>query len=263
MGGMSQLALDRAEAARKEPQSESVPSLPVVQSDAASIMTVISRAASDPATDVDKLERLLGMYERITARQAEADYTAALAEMQPELPVIAERGKIDIGRGKPQAYALWEDINDAIKPLLARFGFALSFRTGHEADKIVVTGVLSHRGGHSEQTTIHLPADTSGSKNAVQAVGSSTSYGKRYVACALLNITSRNDPFDDDGVMAGARTITDAQRDELLTLAEEAGADKRAFCEYMGCDSISAIPARDYRKAKDALTMKKNRGSKS
>lgn len=225
-------------------------------SDAASLMQVISRAASDPSTDVDKLERLLGMYERITARQAEAEFTAALAEMQPELPVIAERGKISIGSGKPQAYALWEDINDAIKPLLARYGFALSFRTGHEDGRIVVTGVLSHRAGHSERTTIQLPADTSGSKNAVQAVGSSTSYGKRYVACALLNITSRNDPDDDDGVMAGARTITDAQRDELLNLAEEVGADKRAFCEYMGRDSIASIPARDFRKAKDALLLK-------
>jgi hypothetical protein len=44
--------------------------------------------------------------------------------------------------------------------------------------------VLSHELGHSEETTMTLPLDTSGSKNNVQAVGSSTSYGKRYTATA-------------------------------------------------------------------------------
>src|SRR5258708_6610605 len=121
-----------------------------VSNGGATILEVISRAARDPATDVDKLERLLTMYERMTAQQSKADYTAALAEMQPELPVIGERGQIKIGNATPQSYALWEDINDAIKPVLQKHGFALSFRTGREDNQITVTGVLSHRAGHSE-----------------------------------------------------------------------------------------------------------------
>src|SRR4029079_6921028 len=171
--------------------------------DAASLMAVISRAASDPATDVDKLERLLGMYERITERQAKAAYAAALAEMQPELPVIDERGRIEVREktasgqrdGRVQqstSYALWEDINEAIKPAMAKWGFALSFRIGSTDDgRIKVTGILSHREGHQEETTMILMHDSTGSKNAVQAMGSSVSYGKRYTALALLNITSR------------------------------------------------------------------------
>ena len=46
-----------------------------------------------------------------------------------------------------------------------------------------------------------LPADTSGSKNVVQAIGSSVSYGKRYTMQALLNITSGGE--DDDGHSGG------------------------------------------------------------
>ena len=38
-----------------------------------------------------------------------------------------------------------------------------------------------------------LPLDTSGSKNGVQAVGSTVSYGKRYAICALLNISTGDD----------------------------------------------------------------------
>lgn len=251
MAGMNELALARE---MQKPIAET-PRPPAAVGDAASIMAVISRAASDPATDVVKLEKLLDMYERITARQAQAAYAAALSEMQPGLPVIAERGGIkDRGGNVQSTYALWEDINDAIKPVLARHGFALSFRTGYEADKIIVTGVLSHRDGHSEQTTMHLPLDTSGSKNAVQGVGSSTSYGKRYTASALLNLTSRGE--DDDGVMAGAHLITDAQRDALNILADNVGADKRKFCEFFNIDSISKLPARDHKRAEDMLKAK-------
>jgi hypothetical protein len=176
--------------------------------------------------------------------------------MQPDLPVIVERGRIDIGRGKPQSYALWEDINETIKPVLAKHGFSLSFRTGQEDGKIIVTGILSHREGHSERTTMHLPTDTSGSKNAVQAVGSSTSYGKRYTAAALLNLTSRGE--DDDGLAGGSTgKITQEQLTDLIALADDVGADKGAFCKYFNVSSLADIPAKDYARAVAALNKKR------
>ena len=224
----------------------------VVTTDARSIMEVISRAAADPKTDVDKLERLLGMYERITAQKAKASYTQALAKMQPTLPVIAERGGITNNAGKVQStYALWEDINDAIKPILAEHGFALSFRTGQADGKIIVTGVLSHSDGHSEETTMHLPVDTSGSKNAVQAVGSSTSYGKRYTAQALLNLTSRGE--DDDGKAGGGGLISEDQVEKLFDIIKATKADTSKFCKYMGVAAVPDIRAKDFEKAVVAL----------
>lgn len=234
----------------------------VVQVGASSLMDVISRAAADPNTDVDKLERLLGMYERITAQQAKAAYTTALAEMQPKLPVIDERGAISTDKGKTvqSTYAKWEDINDAIRPLLSEHGFALSFRTGIGADgKIAVTGVLSHRDGHQEETTMTLPHDSSGSKNAVQAVGSSTSYGKRYVTIALLNITSRvKQDRDDDGKTADPSFyINDEQVSDLIALMEEVKADRAGFLKYMGATSLGDIPARQFPKALQALQAKR------
>lgn len=168
---------------------EDQPMRPVAEGSA--ILAVISRAASDPNTDVDKMERLMGMYERIESRRAQAEFAADLAEMQDTLPSIGERGNA-AGR---YTYALWEDINAAIKPIMKRFGFALSFRTDC-SNGVSVTGVLTHRSGHREETTINLPADGSGNKNAVQAVASSVSYGKRYTASALLNLTSHGE--DDD-----------------------------------------------------------------
>lgn len=234
------------------------PLVPAVQSETSAIISMIERAARDPAVDIDKMERLMIMRRDMLAEEAKRSYAAALAEMQPDLPVIAERGKIDIGRGKPQSYALWEDINEAIKPVLKQYGFGLSFRTGRESDKIVVTGVLSHRSGHSEETTMHLPIDASGSKNAVQAVGSSTSYGKRYTAAALLNLTSRGE--DDDGRAAGnSPAISDEQVMELRDLAESVGADMPKFLRYLKISALSDLPAKRYADAVSALEAKRSK----
>lgn len=226
-----------------------------VQSEMGALISIIERAARDPSVDIDKLQRLMDMQERIMERNAKAAYAAALAAMQPELPVIVERGKIDIGRGKPQSYALWEDINETIKPILAKHGFGLSFRTGQEDGKVVVTGILSHREGHSERTTMLLPVDGSGSKNAVQAVGSSTSYGKRYTASALLNLTSRGE--DDDGKAAGmGAAITDDQAADLIALMESVGADKSKFLRFFKIEQLADLPSKRFQEAVNMLNAK-------
>lgn len=170
-----------------------------VVGESAALLAVIERAASNPDMDINKLERIIALREQMLARQSVADFNAALSEMQDELPAIAERGAAKVNGQVRYTFALWEDINTAIKPVLKAHGFALSFRTDF-TDGVSVTGVLSHRSGHSEQTTIKLPADASGNKNAVQAVASSVSYGKRYTAGALLNLTSYGE--DDDAYSA-------------------------------------------------------------
>ena len=218
------------------------------------IIQVIERAALNPDVDIDKMERLLQMQERIMDREAQMEYTATLAEMQPKLPVIEERGGIKNRDGKVQSrYARWEDINEAIRDILSENGFTLTFRTGKDGDQITVTGILAHRGGHSEETTITLPMDTSGSKNAVQAVGSSTSYGKRYTTQALLNLTSRGE--DNDGQTA-VGAITAEQKTKIIALMQNVGADTAKFLQHMGFDSVDEIPANQFQRAINALEAK-------
>jgi hypothetical protein len=182
-----------------------------------------------------------------------------LSRLQASLPVIAERGEI-IGRdGKVQGtYALWEDINEALRPLLSRHGFALTYRTGNQDRHIVVTCVLSHNDGHSEQTSLALPADLTGGKNAVQAIGSLTSYGKRYTACALLNITTRGE--DDDGASAGLGPSVTAEDVAMLReLIREANAEEAKLLALLKVDSLEALPATKLDTAVQALNARKGR----
>ncbi len=182
------------------------------ESQAAAMMQIISRAAADPACDLDKMERLLSMKERIDKEENSRQFNADMASMQTEMPSIAERGV-----GHNIRYATFEDINDVAKPIMSKYGFAVSFKVVETERGVKVTGILLHRSGHREETEMTFPSDTSGSKNAVQALGSSISYAKRYIMCAMLNITTRGE--DDNGFAAVPEaTVSLAQAAELKAL---------------------------------------------
>jgi len=227
------------------------------------IIQMIERAALNPAVDIDKMERLLAMQERVIDRNAKGAFTSALAQMQPKLPVITERGQISTDKGATvqSTFAKWEDINDAIRPLLAEYGFALNFRIKRTDAIVAVTGVLSHREGHSDETTIELSVDSSGNKNGVQAVGSSISYGKRYAAVALLNITSRAPQDRDDDGQAGGdpEWISADEVSELLALIEDVGADRGRFLDYLKIDTLSRLPKKRLAGAIKSLEAKRAR----
>jgi hypothetical protein len=151
-------------------------------------------AARDPNVSVEKLERLIALQKQILDREAEQAFNIAFARMQAQLPVVAERGKGD----KNMAYAKLEDIVETVRPVLKEHGFSLRHATSWPDDKtIIITGWLTHSGGHSVSSAFRSAADSSGSKNAVQALGSTMSYGRRYTTLDLLCIVSREG--DDDG----------------------------------------------------------------
>lgn len=175
------------------------------------LLDVISRAARDPSVDIDKMERLIAMQERVQARDAEIAFSEAFSAMQPDLPAITKGGAI-VHKGQTiSEFAEWEDINKAITPVLSANGFSLSFKPAKVDGQVAVTAILRHRLGYKDEATLPLPTDTSGAKNAVQSVGSTLSYGKRYAATLLLNLTTEGE--DDDGSAAAPRNTYDPARD--------------------------------------------------
>lgn len=179
----------------------------------ASLLEVISKAARDPAVDIDKMERLLQMQERVERRNAEVAFAEAFADMQPHLPSITMNGQI-VHNGKViSEFSDWPNINKVVAPVLAQFGFSLSFKPAKAAiaGQTAVTAILRHKLGHSDEATLDLPTDGSGAKNAVQGVGSSLTYGKRYCGVLILNLTIEGE--DDDGSSAAPKIQHAAPRD--------------------------------------------------
>ena len=209
---------------------------PAVQTESATIMAIIQQVATNPAADIDKMERLMLMHQQHQDRLAKQAFDAAMAEMQKKLPVIRERGAIrDKFKNVQSTYALWEDINEELKPVLAKHGFALSFRIPRNPGGVEVEGVLMHRDGHRETTSILLPVDATGSKNPVQSVASSVSYGKRYTAGALLNFTTTGEDDDAQGTEPAPKLVTDIQAKQLQALLDKCSDKaKTAFAAING-----------------------------
>lgn len=230
------------------------------QSTASALLTMIERVAINPDANIEKMERLMAMAERVQNREAEVAFNADFALLQADLPEIDKDGKIKVGTEVRSKYARLEDINEAIKPVLRQHGFAISFRVNTEGSKIEVVAVLSHRRGHSISTSMVLPADSSGSKNAVQTLGSSISYGRRYTLCSLLNISAHGE--DDNGEAAckaaQVKKITDKQAGMLLDILPTDKSIKELAKRFQ-VDDLRDLPATSY---DEALALARNTAKK-
>lgn len=211
-----------------------------VPSESAAMISMIERAAINPDVDAEKMERLYALHERMQEKTAKRSFFKAMAKMQPDLPVVEHTKTIgyedrDGNYVTKGTYTPWEDIDEMVRPIYTRFGFGLSFDIQQSPNSpIIVTAIVMHEDGHEKSTSIALPSDTSGKKNAVQGVGSAITYGKRYAACAALNITTRGaDSDDDDGEAAGQpMNASQAKRHKLWeTLEGEMKNDNRSKSE--------------------------------
>lgn len=215
------------------------------------MMAVLANAASDPKCEPAKMRELYAIHKEMAADQAKIEFVKDFMALQAENLHINAKGKIVIppkdGRtGQSTPYAKFNDINNAIKPLLQKHGFTLSFETEPYPDgsRLVVKGLLAHKGGHERMTAFPLPAEVSGSKNNVQGWGSSMSYGKRYCTIALLNITSEAmEDEDKDG--AQASQSNEPREGTVKTIANEKEQDrvpdqpKRLTLNQ--CESLTAL----------------------
>lgn len=194
------------------------------------MLATISRLALDPRCDMEKLERLMALQERMEAKSALEAFNAAFAEMQCEMPSVEKRTQ---NTHTKKMYADLDDINFAVRPIMAKFGFGVSFKIVNQAHGVSITGILMHKGGHREETTMLLPLDKGAQRSAVQEVGSTTTYGKRYVMCALLNITSGDD-VDNDGYKEPTDPlITPAQAKQVQALLDKCSEKVHSAFEKM------------------------------
>ena len=190
------------------------------------------------------------MHQTILTEQRRAAFSGALARLQAKLPQITKAGRIQ-AKGGERRYAKIEDIDVAIRPLLAEEGFAFSFNEdATDGKNKVFSCELSHAEGHSVTKRLTLPIDSSPYRTDCQSVGSTTSYARRYLIKMHLNMVEAGE--DDDG-QGGAKPITQEQADTLRALRDEVKANGPKFLAFMGVPQVTDILARDYRKAVAAL----------
>lgn len=221
-----------------------------------SLLTTIADLARDPACDVEKLRALIAMQREVMAEQARIAFDAAMADAQAEMvPVLRSATNAHT----KSRYARLEDIDNAIRPLITRHGFSLTFDNPDQTvDGIVVTCAVAHRDGHVRSYKIAGARDDKGAqgnanKTPIQAIGSTISYLRRYLTCMIFNVALTNDDTDGNEISP----ITARQARDLETLLTETGADRAKFLAFLRVDDLADLSSRDYPKARAALEQKK------
>jgi hypothetical protein len=211
-------------------------------------MDMLNRAVSSGA-DLDMIEKLMNLQERWEAGNARKAFERALASAKGEIPIVIRNAT---GHNEKK-YADFAAIAKAIDPILGRHGLSYRFKTLQTEKTITVTCVLFGH-GHSEETALTAGADTSGNKNAIQAIGSTLTYLQRYSLVQMLGLAAAK---DDDGAMSTGDAIGLEQVEELVALADEVGADKEAFCRYFKVGGFADISTNDFPRAVAALNKKR------
>ena len=180
-------------------------------------MEMIAAIARDPSIPVDRIAALIGLQERMEARDAERAYNQDFAAAMMEMPRVAKRGAKKMGDKGTIMYATYEDVDAAVRPVETRHGFARSFAT-RPSDKagVIMTLRLTHRSGHSTTSERFCRPDPGPGRNDIQAEGSGESYGRRYLTLSVWNIVTVG--ADDDG--DSADPITDEQALDIRTMLD-------------------------------------------
>jgi hypothetical protein len=201
-----------------------VASCDVISPHAPTPMEMIAAIARDPSIPIERLQAVMGLQRQVQLWNAETAFNQAMRDAQAEMrPVVRDA----TNESNKSRYARLETIDESIRPIYTRHGFALTFTSPRtDAGGVTVECVALHSEGHSKTYTLAGGLDTAGpagkpNKTPIQGLGSSVSYLKRYLTMMVFNIQLINE--DDDG--NSADPISEQQawgiRDMLDTLAME------------------------------------------
>jgi hypothetical protein len=227
---------------------------------ATSLLQVIERAARSPEVDIDKMERLMEMHERIVRKRAEEGYNAAMAEAQ------AKMRRVSTDAVNPQTrsnYATYGALDRALRPVYTDAGFALSFDSEPSPldQHVRVLCIVSHRDGFSRTHHIDMPNDGKGAKGndvmtKTHAQGAAMSYGMRYLLKMIFNVAIGED--DRDGNESD-ESLPDEYAAELKQMLHDTEADVARFLKALSArtkvqiGSVDEIPAAHYLTAKTMI----------
>ncbi len=230
---------------------------------AAPSMESIIAAAVDKGTPPESLEKLLAVFERMTAIKSKQAFDEAMSAFKADCPAVprrTENGQFKVTRNGVavnRRYAALEDIESTIRGPLGRHG--LSFRWGAtkvDAGILSMACIVSHAGGHSESSSVQLPIDSKAGCSDQQKMGAAMTYAQRYSLIQALGLTSCDD--DADGAEP-EKPVTAEQAANLQHLIDETNSDKGRFLAAFDAESLDTFPSSKFSEAIAAFEKKRRK----
>jgi len=200
-------------------------------------MQVIQQAVQNGAS-IETLTGMMQLQERWEANEARKAFSVAMGNFKAAGITVAKNKQVGFGTTKYK-HATLENVCETIGEELTKHGLSFRWQVDQDDAKIKISCILSHVFGHSEKTSFVCPADTTGSKNAIQAIGSAITYGQRYTLLAITGTatgedTDGKDIFDETALAAHVEALRACKaKGELLTAwlaaSSAAAGDKKAY----------------------------------
>lgn len=173
----------------------------------------------------DDMSKIMDLQERHEKSEAKKAFDRDMVLLKGSMPAIIDKDKITDFTGKKgrvrYTFASLAHIIEQVEPYLSQYNFSLSWIPTTTERGVTVKCRLTHAEGHYEETSMSAPFDNSGSKNSIQAIGSTQSYLERYTASALLGIVSRDMPDIDDQPPPDDIVNTDRNLEAIAVLKRE------------------------------------------
>lgn len=229
-------------------ERQAAPIAAAADAEAGNLIHVIAAAARDPSVDIDKMERLWAMYERLKNRASEEAFNAAMNKAQSEM------GRVAADATNPQTrslYATYGKLDAMVRPVYTRNGFSVSFDEGEGAPEghLRMLAYVSHSAGHTRTYKADIPNDGKGAKGGdvmtkTHATGAGKSYGKRYMLKDIFNIAIGEEDNDGNGDGSADPLEVWAGRAALAGSLDELGATSKAGAKHFrGAGNADAFRA--------------------
>ena len=214
--------------------------------------------------DIETITKMMDLAERHEANQARKAFAKAMSQFRAE-PVVIEKdqsvGYKHKAGGGTTGYRHTSLANavDTAREAMSKHGLSHRWQTKQDNGEVTVTCIVMHEMGHSEETTLTAMPDTSGSKNSIQAIGSTVSYLERYTFMAATGLAAKG--MDNDGADAGGpdsyKRISEDQIKQIKTLLDDTHTDQDKFLEWCEVDSLDEILTHNFAACIDILKRKK------
>lgn len=164
--------------------------------------TILDLAVSRGA-DIAQLTQLLDLKMKWEADEARKAFAVAMAEFKKNPPDIIKDKKVGYEDNKGNwvgyTHATLGAVCDAVIAGLAAVGISHDWKPRQSDGMVGVTCYLTHSLGFKDEGTyLEAGADTSGKKNAIQAISSTVTFMERYTLLAAVGLATKD--MDNDGV---------------------------------------------------------------
>lgn len=224
---------------------------------------ILAVALSNGASP-EQLQKLWELKLQVEANEAKKAYHKAMSDFKTNAPQIVKDKKVAYSTAKGNtaySHASLYNATNSINQELSKHGLSASWKVAQNG-VVSVTCRITHEMGHFEETTLSAPADDTGSKNKIQAIGSAISYLERYTLLALTGLATKDQ--DDDAKSFDVETITDKQEAQIRDYLTALEVDEAKFCKFLQIQSLEDMPKPMLAKALASLKAKEKsiRGGK-